>query len=234
MGDIAKITGYSIQSDIEGINLVSQNVSNLQTTGFKKEHVMPRSIINIDDQISIDSHESAVSKQYDLSGGPIKVTEINTNLAILGPGFFHVKDKMGREYLTRNGEFSFDDAGYLSLKNGARLEGNEGPIRIFDKDFTVSDRGEIIQNNAATDAIPVFAIGNAIYRGNGMYDFKGASLNAITDMSIKQYALEASNVNTTDEMLKIIELTKHFNSSGKVLSAYDQMLGQSINTLGSF
>lgn len=234
MSDINKIMASSIRSDMDALNVVSQNVSNVQTNGFKREELTFPSIISADNQDAQPADTAARQSRYSDKQGAIKSTDNNANLAILGAGFFHVRNRAGMDFLTRNGEFSIDSEGYLALQNGSRLEGEGGPVRISDKNFKVNERGEILQNDAVTDRIPVYRADRTQYVGNGLYDYSSSQLQPVTDCRLLQFVLEAANVNTTDEMLTILALTRHFNTTSKVLGAYDHMIGTSIDTLGSF
>ena len=75
-------------------------------------------------------------------------------------------------------------------------------------------------------------MGDVIYEGQGLFTSDAAKI--IAGAAILQGALESSNVNNADEMIIMVELMRHFESSSKVLSAYDTMLGDAIDTLGNF
>ena len=44
--------------------------------------------------------------------------------------------------------------------------------------------------------------------------------------------VEISNVNSAEEIIKLIEITRHFETTHQVLKGYDGMLDQAINVLG--
>jgi flagellar hook protein FlgE len=65
--------------------------------------------------------------------GPVVVTDVPCNLAILGPGFFTVRDPAANTlYATRWGGFQLDASNHLVTTNGWRLQGvtnyNDGQI----------------------------------------------------------------------------------------------------------
>lgn len=53
----------------------------------------------------------------------VQSTDVPTNLAITGPGFFAVRRPGGGTAYTRAGDFTLDAAGYLTLPDGSRLAG---------------------------------------------------------------------------------------------------------------
>ena len=156
MADINRIMTAAIQADTDRLNIVSQNISNVQTVGFKRLGSTFPMIIDPENPVTQSIEPRVLRDQYSLKQGSVKVVDSNTNFAILGKGFFHVRNQQsGMDFLTRNGEFLVDDEGYLALQNGYRLEGESGPVRISDKNFKVSEQGEILQNGAVTAKIPI-------------------------------------------------------------------------------
>jgi flagellar basal-body rod protein FlgF len=51
--------------------------------------------------------------------------------------------------------------------------------------------------------------------------------------SVVQGALERANVDAADEMLRLMETTRHIDSVRRAISTYDQMLDRGINNLGN-
>jgi flagellar basal-body rod protein FlgG len=62
--------------------------------------------------------------------------------------------------------------------------------------------------------------------GDGMVDVpEGAAL-------VRQGALERSNVSSMQEMVRLLETMRHFESMQRVAQGYDEMLGNAIRRLG--
>lgn len=51
---------------------------------------------------------------------------------------------------------------------------------------------------------------------------------------VRQGHLEASNVDAMKEMVHMIETTRHFEMSQKVITGYDEMIGEAISTIAEF
>ena len=59
----------------------------------------------------------------------------------------------------------------------------------------------------------------------------GAGFNAI-DGEIRQGFLELSNVDVADELVKMIEISREFESNQKILNSMDETLRQAVNEIG--
>jgi flagellar hook protein FlgE len=74
--------------------------------------------------------------------GPFVVTEIPANLAIMGPGFFTVRDPVANNlYATRWGGFELDALGHLVTTNGLRLQGLDNAGLTQSGDITIDTAG---------------------------------------------------------------------------------------------
>jgi len=130
--------GYSFQSGVsslksftEGIEVIGNNISNVNTTGFKKGRAeYADSFYNTlatstskASQVGSGTHVSGVSTQFDTEDA--KYTGKESDLAINGNGFFRVTDPSdGTTFFTRGGSFSRDTNGYLVTSEGYRLQGS--------------------------------------------------------------------------------------------------------------
>jgi flagellar basal-body rod protein FlgG len=50
---------------------------------------------------------------------------------------------------------------------------------------------------------------------------------------VKQGFLESSNVNSVEEMVDMIAVMRSYEANQKILQAHDELLGKSVNQLGS-
>lgn len=90
--------------------------------------------------------------------GTIARTDVETDLAINGNGFFVVKDSVtSREYATRAGDFQRDTSGYLTTSNGFRLQGFSDAALSTVGDIKIDDTGKPA-TAAATATVQSFSI----------------------------------------------------------------------------
>ena len=109
------------------LGVVSNNLANAETTGFKKSRVNFADIVagsaytNPKLVQGIGSTVKAIDQNF--SAGAISQTGSALDFAINGEGFFSVKSPIsGQIAYTRNGNFSTDGVGYIVDSNGSRVQ----------------------------------------------------------------------------------------------------------------
>src|SRR6204780_809093 len=107
------------------LNVVSNNIANANTTGFKQS-VTEFSDLYASSQngIAADAIGNGVqvaAVAQDFSQGSLETTGNNLNLAMSGTGFFTVADSNGVAY-TRSGDFSTNSAGSVVNPQGQVLQ----------------------------------------------------------------------------------------------------------------
>jgi len=211
-----------LSNDVEALDVISQNVANMRTTGYRTER------LKIDFRTGTLDPEPALS----LADGNLDMTGRPLDLAIQGPGFF-VVDVNGQEMLTRDGQFHIDANQQLVDVSGHPVLGQSGPITLARDGVHINAAGEITDGDKTIDSLRVVAIGTpeALREsGDGLYTYAGAP--ADWNGSIHQGALEKSNVDASSEIVRLMELTRHAQSVQRAIQAYDQAMQSGINHLG--
>ena len=111
------VSGIKTQSF--GMDVWSNNISNINNVGFKASIPEFKNLINqnlvsagsgpTSDQVGLGATKQTTA--LDMSNGSFQSTDNNFDLAIGGDGFFGVVDKTGKNYYTRTGTFDIDAAG---------------------------------------------------------------------------------------------------------------------------
>lgn len=168
-----------------------------------------------------------VSTEFNVNN--IKQTNRNMDVAINGNGYFTIQGSDGRRYITRNGGFNVDTAGYLELPDYGRVLGTDGrPIQVGDTNFTVLSGGTILKSNgqqAGTVLLTTPAANAELTQyANGLF---AAPANAPSgapgaNVSLKQRALESSNVDLNHEMPLLMEAQSALKSCSSALQIVDQ------------
>ncbi len=133
---------YSAVSGLQNhqtrMDVIGNNVSNVNTTGFKKGRVTFQDILSqtltgaakpTDERGGLNPKQvglgmTIASIDTLMNQGSLQVTGKNTDLAIAGEGFFVMK--LGeRTFYTRNGNFLIDKEGTLVNANGLKVPGME-------------------------------------------------------------------------------------------------------------
>ncbi|MBM4307284.1 MAG: flagellar hook basal-body protein, partial [Deltaproteobacteria bacterium] len=136
--------------------MISQNLSNVQTVGYKKDVSLFSTLFNqAHERLSDDQQErSFISFQQ----GAIEKTGNDFDLAIEGDGFFKVMTPNGIRY-TRAGNFKLDKEQRLVQTDGFPLLGKAGEIRVTGKEMVIDKDGSVKLNGeeAGRIALVTFA-----------------------------------------------------------------------------
>ncbi|MGL4367404.1 MAG: flagellar hook protein FlgE [Brevinemataceae bacterium] len=125
-----------LQNHQTRMDVIGNNVSNVNTTGFKKGRVTFQDILSQTASGAARPNEnrgginpkqvglgmSVASIDTLMTQGSLQTTGKNTDIAITGEGFFVVRDG-DKEFHTRNGNFTVDRDGTLVNANGLRVQG---------------------------------------------------------------------------------------------------------------
>ena len=116
------VSGMSAQSN--KLSTVSDNIANVNTTGYKRASTEFSSLILKSGSGNYDSGAVETSVRYAISdAGNYHFTTSTTDLAVQGNGFFVVQDPNGNSFLTRAGAFVPDSTGNLVNSAGFQLMG---------------------------------------------------------------------------------------------------------------
>ncbi|WP_323815614.1 flagellar hook protein FlgE [Cellvibrio sp. NN19] len=112
------LTGLSAVND--QLDSISNNISNVGTTGFKSSRTEFGSIYSDSMAMGVEvlRETQSISK-----GGSLVTTGRETDLAISGGGFFMTKASTGETNYTRAGVFGTDKNNYIVNASGQRLQG---------------------------------------------------------------------------------------------------------------
>jgi flagellar basal-body rod protein FlgF len=218
---IPGIASY-LSNDIDALDVLSQNVANMRTTGYRAE------------RLAVDFRTGLLNNTptLDLEDGSLSTTGHPLDLAIRGPGFFAV-DVGGQTMLTRNGQFHIDADQQLVDSAGHPVLGKSGPITLSHANVHINAAGEITDGNDTVDSLNIVNVTkpSALREmGDGLYSYSGDGGDFIG--RIQQGALEQSNVDPGAEMVRLMALTRHAQSVQRAIQAYDAALQEGINHIG--
>lgn len=233
------------------IEVLSNNVANLKTTGFKRVDPTFQSFVvvgppSLPPPVAVGGvggpaapaglREKVFVAPRDLrvdhGGGVRRETKHPFDLAIEGPGFFEIKTAEGLRY-TRNGMFHLDRTRRLVTESGDPVMGDKGEIALKAGEVAVRDGGLILVDGTEVARVKVvdFPDPRRLVRlGNGL--FAGADPKPVKDPTVSAGHLEDSNVNAFVEMAKLIEVMRAYEFSQKVLQTYDRVAETAIQDLG--
>jgi len=179
------------------------------------------------------------SSVYNFGEGQIHQTDSSTHLAINGDGFFKIQGD-GFEYYTRDGEFHINGENELENKNGDLVLGSSGPIKVNPQlgEISISRSGEVFQGNVPTGQISIVNTSdvNSLVRVTGGFRINPQSNTSMTEMEspdVIQGSLEDSNVNSLNEMVNLISISRAFEVNSKMIQSLDEIQGKTIEVLGA-
>ncbi|MHB1059454.1 MAG: flagellar hook-basal body complex protein [Rhodanobacter sp.] len=88
------------------LNTISNNISNMNTPGFRGSESFFENLMG-------ESGTRIAGTGANLSEGQIQQTGTATDAAIVGDGFYILRDSSGNTYYTRSGQFEFNPSGQL-------------------------------------------------------------------------------------------------------------------------
>ncbi|KWT85392.1 flagellar basal-body rod protein FlgF [Candidatus Magnetominusculus xianensis] len=218
------------------MELVSNNLANTTTFGYKQDRVSFRDVyiseINGVQQQG-DPRDMTYTDVYytDHSEGAFQSTGNPLDVAIGGRGYFSVE---GNKY-TRAGNFTLDVEGYIVTKTGDKVLGSSGPIQIQTgnvQDIQIGSDGTISVDGTIIDTLSVVDFPdtkNVIKQGNNF--FVSTDQPVESTATVNQGHIEFSNVNVIQEMVTMIELLREYESQQKVVQAFDDATSKVTNDM---
>lgn len=230
------------------LDVISNNMANVSTPGFKSDKLissnfrdeMVARIGNKDKSPAVIGRmsdiRSAVGTVTDYSNYGFSASESVFDMALTGDGFFVVDTPDGEVY-TRNGSFSLDEEGYLTLPSVGRVQGEGGPIAFDTDQFWVEPDGSIyrLEDESLMGRIRVVDFEDyntdLLKAGSDVFVSVGNGGTAV-EPKIQWKAVEMSNVNAVEEMTAMMSSQRALQSAAQVLKMYDQLTGKIVTELG--
>lgn len=247
------------------LDTIGNNIANVNTSGFKAGRITFSDIMaqNVQGatapdpngatgglnprQIGLGSKISSIDTLF--TDGSTQTTNVPTDLAISGTGFFMLQDPSGQRTYTRNGHFSLDATGklvgdngyYVCDANGAPLA---GAVPAGAKSFSIDGNGVLnyIDSTGATGTAG--QIGLASFSNPGGLTRTGStafleSSNSGTPTlgnpnsgglgGVTVGALEMSNVDLSNEFTEMIVAQRAFQANTRIITTSDEILQELVN-----
>jgi flagellar basal-body rod protein FlgF len=246
----ALLVGLSRQMTLERqMDVVANNLANINTAGFKGEKSMFEEFLSPgareDNFTGRDRRVSFVQDRatlHDMASGPIEPTKNPLDVAISGNAFLAVQTPGGERY-TRDGGMQINNQGQLVTVSGAPVLGTSGPI-VFqptDHDINISEDGTItvLEGTNRIDSVrgklrmvSFTQAQQLLKQGSNLYAAPaGTTPQPSTTSKINQGFIERSNVNSTFEMTRMIDVSRAYQSVSAMLNAQADLQKSAIEKL---
>lgn len=249
-------SAMGMTTQMRKMDVITNNIANVNTNAYKTDEVITQSFTE-EFLKHMDSAKGRVSGKNamnlgamsnglfvdnihtDFSIGSYKTTEGPLDIAIAGDGFFAVNyvDKNGnsKEVYTRDGAFSLSSEGHILTKDGYRVQGSEGDIVLPHGEISINSNGEIYVDSQLITSFKIVDFddksklrkhGSNFYRNTdgNIVDFKG---------TIEQGLLEMSNVNSVEQMVELINISRTYEANQRMIQTHDQTLSKAVNEIAN-
>ena len=236
------------------MNVISNNLANLSTTGFKKSRAIFNDLIyqNVKQPggqttnntlsptgLMLGTGVKVVATEQLHLQGDLQTTSNPLDVAITGDGFFQIQMPDGTTAYTRDGNFQISNTGQVVNSQGFPLIPNL-TIPTNASSVTIGQDGTVsveLVAGGGSQTLGQIQIARFINPsglkpiGNNMFETSQASGQVQLLQpgingagTLNQGTLEASNVNVVEEMVNMIEVQRAYEMNSKTISTVDQML----------
>ncbi len=214
------------------LDVLSHNIGNLQTTGFKKDKPIFATVLGQTTGPSvagIDLFPMLGGLPADRSQGVLAHSGAPLDVALQGEGFLVAETPDGLRYF-RGGSLQRNVDGNLVTHEGDPLLGKKGPIKVPSGQIVIDNRGNVSVNNVAVDALRLEKIpeGEETSKVGNLYWTVPNKTTPALNTTVQQGMLEKSNVNPALDMVELIKVTREYEQMQKAIKAMDELAGQAI------
>lgn len=235
------------------LEVISNNIANANTVGFKRESVFERNVINAKENLSnvpgdAESKDAPIGSYIDFSSGVFRQTDNPLDIAVEGKGFFVLQDEAGNVFYSRAGHFKLSGDGHIQSSDGKMLMEQGGAVKINSElmggqqlsgsndavNVKITDNGEVFVNENLVGTISIAVVDNpGTFNRTSNQNFTATNETRIHQLPIdqiklKQGWLEGSNVDVIREMVSMIELQRAFEAGSKVIKTSEASLAEAI------
>ena len=230
------------------IDVIANNLANVTTVGFKKDNIfiriLKKSSLELVENGGNELSGLDITEYTSFDQGRLRETGNPLDLAISGEGFFVVETSRGVRY-TRNGSFTIASDGTVVTMDGDPVLGEGGRIVIPDiyknskSKIKITEKGEIVVGDTVVDKLRIvwFRDLSKLRKDSAtmFYSTDNAEPIELGEDSYKVYQgfLEESNVNPIEELVRMIEASRIYETGTKSLKTQDDSLAKA-NEVGKF
>ncbi len=204
------------------------NVANISTPGFKRR-------LSSADQVQPLFNSTLARIRVDLRSGKVTETSRPLDLAINGDGYFQLRAG-DRLVYSRQGAFSIAADGRVVTPQGYVLQqAGGGDLNLDSSNVQIAGDGTVLDGDRPLGRIALFTARTAADIDPIDGSIFGIAEDAAQEMaspSLRQGALETSNVSLGDEMVSMMGALRGAETGARLVQVYDDLLGKAISTFG--
>lgn len=225
------------------LDIVSNNIANMNTVGFKREQPVFREYVEQTDSAVKPAQKTSFVLDYgavhDVSNGAFQPTGNPLDVMIDGPGYLSVQSGDGSIAYTRAGFVKVLESGELATAGGQVILGAGGkPIKVPPEEagrVSVVADGTVMGSTGPLGriAVTVFESEAAVDpRGDGMFTATGGRELPADQTKLVSGGVEGSNVNAIVETTDMIQILRAYQTSQSLSNSMSDMRKSAIDKLG--
>lgn len=226
------------------LNVITNNIANAKTAGYKSDEAIPTTFA--EELLLINGKKSATGTiryrtidytDTNLEQGTFENTGSRLDMALVGNVYFNIEERRsGERLLSRNGQFTINSEGYLTLgTTGYVLDENGERIQLGTADFSVDRFGNITAGDGRTFTLGLsyLAPDSDIEKvdDNLMRPYEDTPIGNFPEgegYQVKQGWFERSNVDVAEETIRAMDAQHVFTACSTALK-----IANSINQLAA-
>jgi flagellar basal-body rod protein FlgG len=243
------------------MSVVSQNLANVNTTGYKRQRAMFEDLLyqNIVQSGGLTSQQTeaatglnlgtgvrVVATDRQFSQGNLVTTSNTFDVAINGRGFFEILMPDGSQSYTRDGTFQVDADGQLVTANGYTIQpainipqgassvtiGMDGVVSAIPPGQNEAVQVGTLQLTDFVNPAGLEPRGQNLYVETASSGPPQPGTPGLNGLgTLVQGSLETSNVNVVEELVSMIETQRAYEMNSRAIETADQMLQHLTNSL---
>jgi flagellar basal-body rod protein FlgF len=237
MDQVSVTAASGLQSRMEALDIVANNLANTTTGGFKLDREFYSLFTAADnDSDGASTKLPLIQKQWtDFSQGVLTPTGNALDLALSGKGFFAVNGPSGPLY-TRNGSFQLSPSGQLTSSEGYAVRDTNGQAIQTQSQarIEVGEDGSVTQSGQALGQLQIadFSDRSMLQKLGNSYFMPSdpkAVLVPATEATVQQGKTENSNVAPAESAVRLVGLMRQFEMLQKAITITTDMNKQALS-----
>ena len=236
------VSALGMQAQKSQLDVVSNNLSNANTAGFKRERVDFSALLDrqVEGASRVDQPSRPLTVLHrDLSQGELRGSDSVLDLGINGQGLIEVSLEDEKPAYVRGGSMRINADGFLTtaagypLRSDVRVPSNANELAIDAKGIISARLGDDAQRTelGRLQLVHFTQLDALNYVGNGMFTAPQGVEPALKGNpqedglgSIASGKLEMSNVKLVDEMVALMMSQRVYELNAKVAQASDEIM----------
>jgi len=242
MSELTEQVSSSIDALTKEFEIISHNLANVSTVGFKRRCNAFSQYIETPEAGSQTYSPGSIelNSVFDFSQGNIVETGRSLDFALYGKGFFVIETPEGPLY-RRNGMFLTNQNGQIVDFQGRIVAGEAGPITIPNdvgiEQVSVSSNGSISIGGVTVGKFQLVDFEEneekLVPTGENCYAMADENIQPVAaeNIVVKQGYQEASNVKMIDELVDMIMVSRLYEANMKFFTASTEVTNTIINAI---